>query len=141
MLPVLVAAAALGAVATAGLMSRGSTSADVGKPTAVSETALRVAVWPRGIRESRASRWTLRCKPVGGSHPRPVAACAALAEHPDALEDLPGDIVCTEIYGGPQVAEVRGTLDGQVVSARFTRSDGCQIARWNRLRALFPVRV
>jgi len=51
---------------------------------------------------------------------------------------VPADTACTEIYGGPHVAEVRGRFRGRRVSAQFTRTDGCQIERWNRVRFLFP---
>jgi hypothetical protein len=47
-------------------------------------------------------------------------------------------MACIEIYGGPQVAEVRGTFRGRQVAARFSREDGCQIERWDRVRFLFP---
>lgn len=40
---------------------------------------------------------------------------------------------CTEIYGGPGKATITGMLDGGTVSATFTRSNGCAIARWERL--------
>jgi hypothetical protein len=49
---------------------------------------------------------------------------------------------CTEIYGGPDVAIVEGTLDGQEVSAALNRANGCEIERFDRftplLRELFP---
>jgi hypothetical protein len=45
--------------------------------------------------------------------------------------------VCTQIYGGPQEAVVRGTFRGRRVSIRFTRRNGCEIARWNRVAFLF----
>ena len=41
------------------------------------------------------------------------------------------------IYGGPQKATVQGTLDGTAVEGTFTRSDGCEIARWNQVAFLF----
>jgi hypothetical protein len=44
------------------------------------------------------------------------------------------------VYGGPQVAEVRGTWDGVDVDARFQRTDGCEIARWDRLAPLLQPR-
>ncbi len=43
------------------------------------------------------------------------------------------DMVCTEIYGGPQRARVVGTVDGKRVWATFTRRDGCEIDRWQRI--------
>ena len=46
---------------------------------------------------------------------------------------LPKGIVCTEIYGGPQKARVVGTVGSKRIWATFTRQNGCQIARWNRL--------
>jgi hypothetical protein len=50
---------------------------------------------------------------------------------------VPADVACTEIYGGPATARVRGTLQGKPVDARFSRTNGCEIARWERNRALF----
>jgi hypothetical protein len=46
-------------------------------------------------------------------------------------------VACTEIYGGPQVARVRGYCRGAQVRATFNRTNGCQIARWNRVAFLF----
>jgi hypothetical protein len=40
---------------------------------------------------------------------------------------------CTMIYGGPGKATVTGTLAGTAVDATFTRSDGCEIARWDAM--------
>jgi len=40
---------------------------------------------------------------------------------------------CTQLYGGPQTASIRGTLRGEPVDARFSRTDGCQIARWEQV--------
>jgi hypothetical protein len=39
--------------------------------------------------------------------------------------------VCTDIFGGPQTATVEGTVDGKAVSSKFSRQNGCEIARWN----------
>jgi hypothetical protein len=74
---------------------------------------------------------TLTCDPDGGTHPDPAKACDALLQNEDALEPVPGDVACTEIYGGPQVA----TIVGGDVNASFSRSNGCQIARWDALKA------
>jgi hypothetical protein len=57
-------------------------------------------------------------------------------DHPFA--PVPKSAACTLIYGGPQVAEVDGKFRGRKVNARFTRQNGCEIARWNRVRFLFP---
>jgi hypothetical protein len=36
---------------------------------------------------------------------------------------------------------VRGTVDGRAVAAGFSRSNGCEIHRWDSVRFLFPVRI
>ena len=45
---------------------------------------------------------------------------------------------CTEIYGGPSRARVRGNVRGAAVNRRFARTDGCEIADWQRARLLLP---
>jgi hypothetical protein len=52
------------------------------------------------------------------------------------LAPVPEGMACAEIYGGPAVATVRGTLGGEPVDARFNLTDSCEIARWRRNRAL-----
>ena len=96
-------------------------------------TVLAVTVWPRG-RDGEERTATLECDPAGGTHPTPEAACAALAANREALEPVPRDVACTQIYGGPARAEVVGTVDGERVSAELSRHNGCEIARWDALR-------
>ena len=82
------------------------------------------------------STWTLTCAAggtAGGDHPDAAAACAALAAAGDPFKPVPKDMACTMVFGGPQKATVRGTWDGQAVTAAFDRTDGCQIARWDRI--------
>ena len=45
------------------------------------------------------------------------------------------DEVCTQIYGGPERIAVRGTVDGTPVRVEVTRTDGCEIARYDLLDA------
>lgn len=98
-----------------------------------SETALRVTYWKNGNDAKATSTWTLRC-PRGGTLPRPAAACRRLARGGRTLfAPVPKNVVCTEIYGGPQKARVTGTVGGNRIWATFTRQNGCQIDRWNRL--------
>ena len=49
-----------------------------------------------------------------------------------------GDRVCTQIYGGPSKALVRGNVRGTSVSRRFKRTDGCEIGDWQQARRLLP---
>jgi len=78
---------------------------------------------------------TLTCGPAGGTHPDAAAACAAIASAGGAPAFAPvaRTAACTQIYGGPQTASVSGSVDGVAVGARFARTDGCEIARWDRL--------
>ena len=80
---------------------------------------------------------TLTCGPAGGDHPDPEAACAALAAvGAAAFAPPPKDQMCTEQWGGPQVAFVLGTVDGTPVRAQFSRTNGCEISRWDALAPL-----
>jgi hypothetical protein len=97
-------------------------------------TFLTVTYWPEGRSEPGRTTWTLGCKPARGSLPRPAVACRRLAAGgPALLAPVAQGLVCTQIYGGPQVARVTGTVAGQRVRATFSRTDGCQIARWAKL--------
>jgi hypothetical protein len=97
--------------------------------------ALTIAVTP--AQGAGTHTWTLRCGPAGGTLPQPAAACTKLAKLRDPFAPVPADAVCSMIYGGPQVARVRGTYRGGTVRAVFNRRNGCEIARWKRLAFLF----
>jgi hypothetical protein len=97
-------------------------------------TALRVTYWKSAAKATPSSTHTLRCNPPRGTLPRLVAACRKLARSGTALfAPTPPDVACTQIYGGPQKARVVGVVGRKRVWATFTRTNGCEIARWNRL--------
>ena len=80
---------------------------------------------------------TLACNPTGGTHPDPEAACAALAElDAEAFMPVAADQMCTQIYGGPETATVRGTWQGELVAARYSRHLGGALARWDAAAGL-----
>ena len=59
-------------------------------------------------------------------------ACAAASKLSAAdLAPTPADTACTQIYGGPETASIKGTLNGEPVDATFKRTDGCEIKRWD----------
>ena len=64
--------------------------------------------------------------------------CDQLDALKDPFKPVPEGAICTLIYGGPQVAEVRGTYRGETVNARFNRTNGCEMQRWDRVAFLFP---
>jgi hypothetical protein len=109
----------------------------VGSANAPQPTALSVIYRADGAGSAPASeptRWTLRCNPPRGTLRRPGIACRRLAAGgPKLFASVPQGAICTEIYGGPHVALVVGVVSGTRIWTRFTRENGCQIARWNRL--------
>jgi hypothetical protein len=115
----------------------GSSDSESGSGSAAA-TELTITVQPQGP-SGPVRTWTLRCDPPGGNHPRARTACARLT--PSVLAPLPTDVICTQIYGGPQTARVRGRFDGRPVDARFGRSNGCEIHRWDSVGFLFPVKM
>jgi hypothetical protein len=83
--------------------------------------------------------WELACSAEGelsGDHPDAQNACDALDAAKDPWAPVPADMACTMIYGGPQVATVKGSWKGVEVDATFNRTDGCEIARWERIAPL-----
>ena len=65
-------------------------------------------------------------------------ACGAAAGVSAAdLAEPKGDVACTQIFGGPETATITGTLRGEPVDAKFSRTDGCEVARWDKLKPLF----
>jgi hypothetical protein len=100
-------------------------------------TSLRIRYWSEG-KAGSSIVWTLRCAPPGGTHPRAAAACGVLASVRAPFAPVPKDVGCTQVYGGPQLARVSGTLRGRPVWASFQRRDGCEISRWARVGPLLP---
>src|SRR5215218_5378314 len=97
-------------------------------------TSLEISVTPGGKAPTKV--WTLRC-PDGGTLPDAAEACSKLVSLDDPFAPVPKNVACTEIYGGPQVADVHGTFRGRQVDARFNRTNGCEIERWDRVQFLF----
>ena len=121
---VLVAVAVTGALVASASTFAGTTA----------ETSLRITYWEDSAKPSATVTWTLRCNPARGSLARPARACARLvAGGPKLFEPLRKDIVCTEIYGGPQKARVVGSVGDRRIWATFTRTNGCEIERWSRI--------
>ncbi len=116
----------------------GTTDGDT--PSATASTDLTITVDPGAGGD--VETYALTCDPPGGDHPDPDGACAALdaatAGDPNPLDETPPSQICTEIYGGDQTAVIEGTIDGAPLAAELSRTNGCEIARWD---ALQPVLV
>lgn len=102
----------------------------------------RLTVTVRDAGGGADGTYEVRCRPGGGSHPDPARACAAVERNTrwgrDAFAPAPRDAVCTLQYGGPATARVTGTWAGRPVDATYDRTNGCEIARWDRLVPLLP---
>jgi hypothetical protein len=79
----------------------------------------------------------------GGNAPeRRTVRCETADEPPcrgfdaQAFEPTPRGTACTQLFGGPQTATVSGTWDGERIDARFSRNNGCEIARWKEAEPL-----
>ena len=94
----------------------------------------------RGTRRSA----TLRCDRSGnratGYLKRRSARrlCTAARGLRGFLTSPPKREICTEIYGGPDRAHVRGRIGGDAVDRRFARRDGCEIDDWDTAQPLLP---
>ena len=106
---------------------------------ASSATSLTITYIADVDRPIERARSTLRCDPVGGTHPRRAAVCRELARLGwKVFRPVPPDKACTQVFGGPQVAIVSGRVSGRRVWARLSRVDGCQVERWERVPGLLP---
>jgi hypothetical protein len=127
-----VVAATLAALAAAGC--GGGTDSDKASSSTTADLQIGIS-----IRNSEAPTkvWTLECPP-GGNLPDAATACRKLAEVKNPFAPVPKGTACTQIYGGPEIADVTGTFNGERVDTQFSRGDGCEIERWNRVGFLFP---
>lgn len=108
-----------------------------GGPGAVTAELEVVVVRAPGDAEQR---WMLRCSGPdalpGSTHPAAGPACALVAARPELLAPPPRNRLCTQQYGGPEVATVTGMVGGAPTNRRFTRTDGCGIAEWSAAEPL-----
>jgi hypothetical protein len=124
------AVACLLALAAAGCGGGDDDSQDAG----AAAVNLTVTLRPEGP-DGEAQTRRIECERIGPE--ASTAVCKGLAGvTPKQLEPVPANVACTQIYGGPGVARVKGTLLGEPVDARFELSNGCEIERWDRNRVL-----
>jgi hypothetical protein len=117
------------ALICASLAACGDESQSVGSPDA---TTLTVRVDGDGKGPTKPRTLELDCANAGQSE-----ACAAAAKLSAAdLAPSPPDTACTQIYGGPETATIKGTLNGEPVDDKFSRTDGCEIHRWQTAQPL-----
>ena len=135
MRPALLGLLALAATACGGGGSE-SSGGTTTVPASPPNTKLEISVSIGGS-EAPTKTWTLDC-PDGGTLPHPEQACAQLAKMSDPFAPVPKDKACTQVFGGPEEAVVTGSFRGKPVNAQFNKGNGCEIARWNSVKFLFP---
>lgn len=69
---------------------------------------------------------------------RDMNACRRLEQLDGPLGAVQPGQMCSMIYGGPQTAEVSGVWRGRTVSETYRRTNGCEVARWNRMVPALP---
>jgi subtilisin inhibitor-like len=125
------AALTLAALAVAGCGGKQQSSGSTA-PTANLQISISA-----GKSEQPSKFWTLRC-PAGGTLPDAAGACRKLGQLDDPFAPVPRGTACTQIYGGPEIADVSGSYNGERVDTQFSRGDGCELERWKRVGFLFP---
>jgi Subtilisin inhibitor-like len=140
LLAALIALAALGCGSESGddAAGGGGGGSDSTEPRPAPAVEVTVTFWPEG-KGGPSHEGTLTCEPAGGTHPSPDKACLLLASDPEALEPVPADMACTMIYGGPEEASVVGVVNGEEVDAAFSRTNGCELDRWDRMAPLLQL--
>lgn len=99
------------------------------------ELAADLTVLVRKNPDDPGRKTTIRCEQLGPkASEQPCRGLAGLSR--EQLAPVPSDTACTQIYGGPSTARVRGDLHGRPVDARFELTNGCEIERWDRNRVL-----
>ena len=105
----------------------------VGGTASAKTVSLTITYWGDEQSSAAFQRWTLRCNPLGGTLPNRKRACAKLSTLTlGAFAQVPKNVLCTQIYGGPQKAVVKGTIGSARIWSSFRRRDGCEISRWTR---------
>lgn len=106
---------------------------------------ISVAVHPDGNDSSPTATYRISClgdtAGVTGDAPGSTTAadmCLALATpevHDLLVNGAPVGRICTEIYGGPDIATFTGTLDGANIDFTADRVNGCAINDWDSVLA------
>jgi hypothetical protein len=115
------------AVVAAGLVAAGlAVTNTVVAPAASAAAAPTYLVLTVNVSGDRPLSATLRCDPPRGTHPKPTAACTAVASANGHLRSLAPrtGVMCTAVYR-PATATARGTWRGHSVQYRKTFSNSC----------------
>jgi hypothetical protein len=113
--------------ATAGAAGHTSAGAD--------SAAVRLVIEVTSHPGAKPERWTLRCDPVGGTHPHARAACRILGHMKNPFAPTRPNMMCPAAADSPS-ATIRGTWFGHPVDATYTQN-GCGLLRWRQIWQVF----
>jgi hypothetical protein len=114
------------------LASCGEDEREAAAPDGEPVAQLVVTVDPDGRGPEPPKETRLSC-----STPRESTVCAdASALEPSDVEPVDAATACTQLFGGPETALLHGRVRGRAVDARFSRSNGCEIERWDNVAEL-----
>src|SRR5262249_16779234 len=95
--------------------------------------------------------YILTCDPRDGTVRDPESACQRIADLVAKATGSPthgmflggaandGTTVCAQVYGGPEVAVIRGRFLGAPIDARLTRGNGCTMSTFDATMRLLGV--
>jgi hypothetical protein len=100
--------------------------------TALAATNLTIELDTDGTGGKPPQRTQVLCEEGMDTSPCPQLAGLTAAD----LAPVPPQTPCTDIFGGPEVVTITGTLQGDAVDAKLSRANGCEIERFG---AIVPV--
>ncbi|HAY43681.1 MAG TPA: hypothetical protein DCY59_09080 [Micrococcaceae bacterium] len=123
----------------AGLLLAGCATSNPQTAPASPSTELKISISFDG--KSVDNEYHLQCRGARATEsstlPNANDACELLAKNPELLTSKPSaQQTCTEIYGGPATAKIKGKIGEQRVQADFDRHNGCAISIWDSLAPL-----
>lgn len=147
--------AALAVNVAVGVAAGGSAGAmGVPRPTPVERLMeSRLTVTYADAQDAPARTYTLDCgptesnpaqsgptegNPTEGNPARSEPACERLVEIGGPVRAVPAGQMCSMIYGGPQTGHISGRWRGRVVNEDYRRTNGCEVARWERMVPVLP---
>jgi hypothetical protein len=129
------ATTALAMTAAGGAAAGGAASAmGVPRPTPIERLMeSRLTVTYADAQDTAARTYTLDCDAAGMD-----PACERLVEIGGPVRAVPAGQMCSMIYGGPQTAHISGRWRGRTVNEDYRRTNGCEVARWQRMIPVLP---
>jgi hypothetical protein len=97
--------------------------------------AVRLVIEVTSHPGAKPQRWTLRCDPVGGTHPHARAACRALEHAKNPFAPTRPNMMCPAAADS-RTATIKGTWLGHPVDATYTQN-GCGLLRWRQIWQVF----